>query len=120
MPNSDYFQTRDQDGLLIIDLLVQSLSGVGIQEDLSDPLVEVASNSDSRKVLVNFSAVKLVSSDAIGAFIRLRKEVKGDGGEIKLFGMNSNVHLSFRLLNLDGTMFEILETEPEAIASFSS
>ena len=112
------FNIREQDDVTIVDLLPESLSGLTIQEELGDPLSEIVDRGRPSKLLVNLQHVKLVSSDAIGALIRIRKELKEYGGAIRLCKLDQNVRLSFRLLNLDGTMFQIFDDEAEAIASF--
>lgn len=120
MTTPKLYSLRTDGDVTIVDLLPESLAGLTIQEELGDPLSKWVTEKQPQQLLVNFSRVKLASSDAIGVLIRIRKDIQSYQGTIRLCELDPNVRLSFRLLNLDGTMFQIFDSEDEALASFSA
>lgn len=118
MASQKCFNVRKDGEVMVVELIPETLSGFSDHDELSDQFSELMKNEKPSRLLVNFSNVKMAASDAIGVFIRIRKEIAGNDGEIKLCAMSPIVRESFRVLNLDGTLFEILDTEADGIAAF--
>ncbi len=102
----------------IVELLGTSLSGLSDLDPLRQELDELISNKQPSCLLINFKNVKFINSDAIGILIARRKALVAQGGEMKMCEMNPTIRLSFKALNLDGTLFEILDSEEEGISAF--
>lgn len=72
----------------------------------------------AKKIVVNFSQVKFVSSVVLATLISILKEVKSAGGSMKLCSMDPKVKNVFILTELH-KIFEIYDTEEEALKKFS-
>ena len=83
----------------------------------SDELLEFVSNEKPPRIVFTLKHVDRYSSEAIGGLIRVDKEVRSYGGEMKLC-MSHDVRELFRVTRLDGNVFDIYESESEAVASF--
>lgn len=81
-------------------------------------LVEFAQRERPVKVVVDFQNIQRFSTEFIGTLLSFKKQM-GAGGKIKLCSLQPVQRDIFRVLNLDGTAFEILEDVSEAVRSFS-
>ncbi len=71
------------------------------------------------KIVVNFQKLEYISSAGLGVFMGFIEEVRSNGGDIKLSNMSQRVYKVFDLLGFPA-LFEIFETEEEAIHKFKS
>jgi len=71
----------------------------------------------SRKVVLDLSALQFVDSSGIGAIISCLRKLNGRGGDLKLCGLSKAVRSLFELVRLH-RIFEICQTSGEAVASF--
>lgn len=72
---------------------------------------------DFVKFIIDFEEVTHINSLAMGILRGKLKVVKEMGGDIKLIKLNEHIKTIFEMIGLD-EIFEIYETEDEAIASF--
>ena len=81
-------------------------------------LVVALVDVDNRKrLLLNFADVTFMSSAALNKLIVLEKRVKKQGGRLKLCNLRRELREIFDITRLS-TIFEILDTDSEAIATF--
>jgi len=85
--------------------------------DLADDLIEYVEQDKPLQVVLTLKRVTRYSSEAIGGLIRVERRVRALGGRVKLC-MNHELRELFQVTRLDGTLFEIYESESEAVASF--
>ena len=81
-------------------------------------LVQFAQNEKPDKVVIDFQNIQRSSTEFIGTLLSFKKQI-GAGGKIKLCSLQPVQRDIFRVLNLDGTEFEILADVNEAVRSFS-
>ena len=72
---------------------------------------------DSTKFIIDFEEVPHITSLAMGILRGKLKVVKEMGGDIKLIKLNEHIKTIFEMIGLD-EIFEIYETEDEAVANF--
>ena len=72
---------------------------------------------DSTKFIIDFEEVTHINSLAMGILRRKLKVVKEMRGDIKLIKLNEHIKTIFEMIGLD-EIFEIYETEDEAVANF--
>ena len=72
---------------------------------------------DSTKFIIDFEEVTHINSLAMGILRGKLKVVKEMGGDIKLIKLNEHIKTIFEMIGLD-EIFEIYETEDEAVANF--
>jgi anti-anti-sigma regulatory factor len=111
------FQVRDHGPVALIQPTDSEILHRDLINRLSDELIEYIDQARPERVLITLKQVTRYSSEAIGGLIRVRKHIKKYGGDMKLC-MNGESRELFKVTRLDGTLFEIFETESEGIASF--
>lgn len=72
---------------------------------------------DSTKFIIDFEEVTHINSLAMGILRGKLKVVKEMGGDIKLIKLNEHIKTIFEMIGLD-EIFEMYETEDEAVANF--
>lgn len=87
-------------------------------EELRDELNEFVDEHQPAKLLVDFSEVQYCSTAVIAALVQIKKRMGPESGLIRFCGMNEAVRDTFRWLRLDGTLFEIFETESAAMCDY--
>ncbi|STO31987.1 Anti-anti-sigma-B factor [Fusobacterium necrogenes] len=73
--------------------------------------------ADCIKFIIDFEEVTHINSLAMGILRGKLKVVKEMGGDIKLIKLNEHIKTIFEMIGLD-EIFEIYETEEEAVNSF--
>ncbi len=63
-------------------------------------LLELVEKQDKRKLVLDFSAVKFMSSQALGVLIQLKRAVDAVKGRIVIAGIRPELHKVFKLTNL--------------------
>lgn len=74
-------------------------------------------DGDTTKFIIDFEEVTHINSLAMGILRGKLKVVKDMNGDIKLVKLNEHIKSIFEMIGLD-EIFEIYETEEEAVASF--
>ncbi len=72
---------------------------------------------DERRIVIDLSGVNYISSAGWGIFIGEIKDIRHEGGDIKLAGMAGDVYEVFRLLEFD-SILDAYDTIDDAMASF--
>lgn len=86
--------------------------------ELHDELLQYIEQYRPRKLLVDFAIVTQCSSAVINSMLLARKRLMAYGAVIRLCSMHQQVREAFRVLRLDGTLFEIYESLPEGVDAF--
>ena len=76
-------------------------------------------DAGARKLIVDCTQLRYISSYGMGILLRLHKRVAEKGGEIKLAAIDNPVVRALRLVKLD-TVFEIYDNVDAAQANFDS
>lgn len=75
-------------------------------------------NSGLCQIVVNFKELDYISSAGLGVFMVFIEEIRSKDGDIKLVRMQPKVYTVFDLLGFP-MLFEILESEDDAVLNFS-
>ena len=69
-------------------------------ESLGRSLMALVEQQDKRKLVLDFSAVKFMSSQALGVLIQLKRAVDAVKGRVVIAGIRPELHKVFKLTNL--------------------
>ncbi len=89
-----------------VDGVIDTLTA-GELEEVIDSLLK----RDRFNVIVDLAGVDYISSAGWGIFISHIKEVRANGGDIKLANMISNVHEIYELLEFDNVLAAYLSVD---------
>ena len=109
--------TRERDGVLILELkgkITIGLGDVALREAVQEAL-----NGGARNILINLREVTTIDSSGIGELVAAFTTVTNRGGKLRLFSIPPKVSDILQITQLI-TVFDVLENEDEAIASFDS
>ena len=104
------------------DVTILALAGkltLGEGERLLKGKISSVVRGEPRQLLLDLSEVPYVDSAGLGELVRTYTAVNRNGGQLKLLGLAKRIKDVFALTKLL-TVFEIFETEQEALDSFSS
>ena len=87
--------------------------------ELHDELLQYIEENQPQKLLVDFAMVTQCSSAVINSMLLARKRLMAYGAGMRLCSMHKQVREAFRVLRLDGTLFDIHESLPEGLEAFA-
>ena len=92
------------------------LDTVQVQQ-IGEELYELVDAQGRRKLILDFSTVKFLSSSALGVLITLRKKSVEIKGQVLLCGLRPELRKIFKITNLE-KLFEFHDTEEKALNVF--
>ena len=92
------------------------LDGITV-EAVARRLFELVDQQARRKILLDFSQVKFLSSSMLGVLIRLQKRAGAIKGRVVIVGLRPELHRVFKITRLD-KIFNFYRDEAEALSSF--
>ncbi len=107
--------TRKVGDVVVLDLEGKILIGDGCQE-MRDAICS-SLDAGNNKILLNLSGVSYMDSTGLGEVIRNYKTVIDKGGKLKLLNLTSRIRDLMSMTKLL-TVFEVFESEQEALKSF--
>jgi anti-sigma B factor antagonist len=106
----------------IDDITVAALTDEKILEEgqiqaLESSFLPLIEQNSPVKLLIDFSAVKFLTSSVLGLLIRISKKVYESGGRLRLCCIQPKIYEIFKITRLD-KIFEIYKTRQEALETF--
>lgn len=114
----EHLIVRTEDDILVIQLIDPKLFDSETVTALQDELLRVIDTERPKKAIVDFSRVVHCSTAVINGLLRAKKRIQANAGELKLCGMTNGIRDAYRMLNLDGTVFQIYDTLEDARNAF--
>ena len=111
-------------------LIIENLGGVAVVnfdtnnvldalqiQKMGEELYRLVDEQDRRRLVLDFSRVQMLSSQAIGMLLNLRKKSQAIGGQVLLCGIRSDLMKVFTITQID-KLFKFFDTEKAALAEF--
>ena len=87
-------------------------------EALGRSLMELVEKQDTRKLVLEFTSVRFMSSQALGVLLQLKKALDPVHGKIVIAGIRSELYKVFKITNLD-KMFTFHADLDQALQEFN-
>jgi len=113
----EHFRIKKNGDLIIVTPTVFDFLDQVTNFEAKRELIRFAQTENPAKAVVDFQHVQRFSTEFIGTLLSFKRQMGADG-RIALCAMQPVHRDIFRVLNLDGTVFEIFETLEEAVQSF--
>ncbi|MEE8169169.1 MAG: STAS domain-containing protein [Phycisphaerae bacterium] len=84
---------------------------------IADELYGLVDQKARRKIVLDFSAVKFLSSQTIGVLLKLQKKSRAIKGKVVLCAMRSELQKMFEISGLEA-LFEFYPNETKALEAF--
>jgi anti-sigma B factor antagonist len=108
--------TRLVKNVLIVDTIGELRLGEGT--DVIRELVREQLLQGYKNILLNLRDVRHIDSAGVGELMSCYTSVRNQGGQLKLMNLSKNVHNLLQITKLY-TIFEVVEDEDTAVASYS-
>jgi anti-anti-sigma factor len=112
------FEVQKVGDVSIVHLVDQKLLDRLLIYEMHDELLAFLEKERPLQLIVNFGPVTHCSTEVIGGLLRVNKRLKSSGGKLKLCGMSDSIREVYRIMNLDGTIFDIYESAADAVKAF--
>ena len=110
------FFTIEQIGDVVVARPVDAyLRGTALAELLRLELQQIVDTTHSKSLVLDFQNVKLISSSVISSLLGIKRHLAASSIPMKLCGMTDSLRHVFRTLNMDGSVFCIVDNVPEAL-----
>lgn len=84
----------------VINFQNASVLDTNMIESLGRSLMELVTRQDERKLVLDFSEVKFMSSQALGILLQLKKAIDKVRGKVVIAGIRPDLHKVFKITNL--------------------
>ena len=108
------FHTSNEKGVVVVDVDGQLI--VGNRQELKQKVLDELEGGQ-RKFLIDFANTGYIDSSGLGALVTISKQVREQGGEMRLAGLNDDLRTLFELTKLD-TLFAISNSAEQALSAF--
>jgi anti-sigma B factor antagonist len=107
-------ETRVVDGVTVVSCHGRIVFGEEAME-LRETLKRLLAST--RQIILNLSGVAYIDSGGLGTLVGVYSSARAAGADIKLTGLGQRIRDVLQITKLV-TVFEVYESEPEAIAAF--
>ena len=115
MTNSfKHFSVEQRDRVTVLHLTDMDLLDRLITNELQDELLKFIEANNPPCLIISFKEVRRCSTEIINALLRSRKRVGEYKGKTKLCNMRDEIRDVFKMLNLEGSVFDIYKTDSDA------
>jgi len=112
------FFTIEQIGDAVVARPVdQYLQGTALAELVKLELLQITETTGCKAAVVDFRNVKLISSSVISSLLGVKRHLNAHHIPFTLCGMSESLRYVFRSLNMDGTIFQIVENVSAALTA---
>jgi anti-sigma B factor antagonist len=108
------FSQTTRDGVVLVRAEGQLI--VGNRQELKN-LVTAGLEAGERRFVIDFSRTGYIDSSGLGALVTISKQVREQGGELRIAGLNDDLRALFELTKLD-TLFAISTSAEQALSGF--
>jgi anti-sigma B factor antagonist len=108
---------EDYAGVMLVTFTDSSILDAATIEQLGRDLFHLTDDQNRQKLVLDFSNVKFLSSQALGILLSLHKKAAGIKGEVVLCGLKPELKKIFAITNLD-KIFKFFPNDVAALASF--
>jgi anti-anti-sigma factor len=115
--NNELLVQRYKDVTVVSFQNVMVLDSANI-EALGRNLLDLVEKQDTRKLVLEFTAVKFMSSQALGVLLQLKRAMEPVKGEVVIVGIRPELHKVFKITNLH-KMFKFHDELDKALQEFN-
>lgn len=109
---TQHFVLETIDGITVV-----TFSDAKIVPETNDPLYRLVEDERHRRLLLDLSNVRFLSSNALGILVSLKKKVDAAGGRLRLCCLGPDLLELLRITYLDH-IFETYESREDALNEF--
>ena len=104
-------------GVVVANFTDASILDAQAIESIGQQLYELVDEKAQRKILLDFSRVRFLSSSMLGVLISLQKKAQAIKGQVAICSLIPDLKKPFKITHLD-KLFKFYDDEEEALNSF--
>jgi anti-anti-sigma factor len=93
------------------------LQGTAVAELIKLELMQIFETTGCKTAVVDLHNVKLISSSVISSLLGVKRQLSVNCIPFVMCGMSDSLRYVFRTLNMDGSVFKIVDSVDDALAS---
>jgi len=114
-----HLEVRDVGDITVVLFIGRTILDNQIVQAIGEKLFSLVDELDRRKIIINLTNVKCLSSAAFGKLISLQKKIVAANGKLMLCNVDKHVSEVFETLHIN-RLFNIVEEEQEAMKVMQS
>lgn len=114
---ASHITVQDYAGVTVATIVESSMLNAREIDELAREVYALIDEQNKRKLVLDFTNIKLLSSQMIGVLLNMRKKSDAAKGELVLCGLRPELMKLFRITNLEKT-FKFFKDDAEALAHF--
>ncbi|MCK4624640.1 MAG: STAS domain-containing protein [Phycisphaerae bacterium] len=104
-------------GVVVANFREASILDAQAIEAIGQQLYEIVDEKAQRKILLDFSRVRFLSSSLLGVLISLQKKAQSIKGQVAICSLRKDLKKPFQITHLD-KLFKFYDDEEEALNSY--
>lgn len=117
MPDFQHFSVRVVDDVTVVQVLSPKLSDSLTVSEFQDELLELIESDSPQHMVISFNGVLHCSTAVINGLLRAKKRLIAEDASLRLCGMSEVIRDAYRMLHLDGSVFDIDDTLEDSLAA---
>jgi anti-anti-sigma factor len=113
-----HLRVERRNNVTVVHLADSHLLERVLLNELHDELVSLIEVTRPEQVLISFGYVQRLGTEAVNTLLTTRKRIGAYGGQMRLCDLHKSIHEIFKVLQLDGSVFNIYTSTAEALATF--
>ncbi|MGA2265161.1 MAG: STAS domain-containing protein [Phycisphaerae bacterium] len=105
-------------GVTSVNFQLNSIVEADVVQSISESLYELVDRQALRKIMLDFSDVKFMSSQMVGVLVSLHNRARAIKGRVVLYAMKPELRRVFQIMNLH-KILEFAENEDEALTKLN-
>jgi len=108
---------HDVSDVAVVELVDASILNAQVIETIGRRLYELVDTEARRKIILDFSGVKTISSSLLSVLITLQKKAQKINGYVVISGLQKDLREPFKITQLD-KMFSFYDDQESALSDF--
>ncbi len=109
----------EQDGITVIEFLDPLVLDAFHVQRVSKQLMDMVELQKPLRIVMDLSAIKMLSSRTLGVFLDMRQKLQPLGGKMVICGIDPQLYRVFKVTSLD-KIFDFFSTRQDALNSFKN
>ena len=110
-----HLRVERRNNVTVVHLADSHLLDRVLLHELHDELISLIEAAQPEQVLISFGYVQRLGTEAVNTLLATRKRIGAYGGEMRLCDLHNGIHEIFKVLQLDGSVFNIHTSTADAL-----
>lgn len=119
MSQAPQIEITEESGVKVVTFQDASILDMTTIQQIGKQLYTLVEDGSTKSLVLDFGAVRFLSSQALGIMLTLRRKADKAGAHVHLASISPELHRVFSITNLD-QLFKFFQTRTEAVNAFKA